>query len=88
MLHLFAFRFTDKMEESLSPALRDQHILLYMHDIVSEYLEHLQATIAKLRDLERYNLDLCDELETEDETSEIEIYIELLNSLSEVFAFT
>ena len=79
------FGFTDKMEESLSPALRDEHVLLYMQDILSEYMEYLQARVAKLREFIVWNLDnLIDESDMEAENEEMENFVQLLNSLYEV----
>ena len=79
------FGFTDKMEESLSPALRDEHVLLYMQDILSEYMEYLQARVAKLREYIVWNLDnLIDESDMEAENDEMENFVQLLNSLYEV----
>ena len=79
------FGFTDKMEESLSPALRDEHVLLYMQDILSEYMEYLEARVAKLREYIVWNLDnLIDESDMEADDSEMENFVQLLNSLYEV----
>ena len=73
------------MEHTLSPALRDQHLLLYMHDVVAEYTEYLETRIAKLREMMILNLNfLDDESDTEEEHLEMETFIELQNHLFEV----
>ena len=71
------------MEESLSPAQRDQHILLYSHDIVAEYTDYLEILIANLNESMRLNIDYLNG-SMEEESEEMENYVELLNNLLEV----
>ena len=71
------------MEESLSPAQRDQHILLYSHDIVAEYSDYLEILIANLNESMRLNIDYLNG-SMDEESEEMETYVELLNNLLEV----
>ena len=73
------------MEDSLSPALRDHHILLYMHDVVAEYSEYLETRITKLNEMMMLNLYFFnDESNIEEDYLEMETYIELQNNLFDV----